>query len=195
MIIYSKGLDMPNKPHSVIYRNIVLKVGGIMKDKNIFYNESNDKELFEGIAYIFMLDRLVDKKTKEFMNYSKNNKSFLSKYNWINKWQLTTKRERMENIYNSFRFNTIDKKNYQIPKLLFQCYTRYFDVINEEKNKKAKYEEMFNTIIQIPIEICEALEIHEKVTMKAKFLNNKYKERDNYSDIYFCNDECYPLVV
>jgi hypothetical protein len=170
------------------------KEGEIMDNRkeSVTYDTYED---LESMVYLIRLDLLVDEKTSEYISYANKQKNLKQKAEWIKNWKKTTKQERLGKIIEMYTCNNISYNDLEIPKKLFESYSDYFNVIDREKDIKSRYQEMFNTIIQIPAEISEHLAAYKEMNRNANFLDTGYNSQIRKYGISCSDNDCLPIAA
>lgn len=140
---------------------------------NMNNNYLEDKELTTYLS-LFKLSEFIDSKVQLIKNYSTINKSFCGKALFLVRWMKESKTPIFKEITANNNFKTVKPDKYDSIYNRINKYFSYFNIIEDEEDEEDVYEQMFDTLIQIPTEIYNFLEI--KIESKqAKFVNNRYE--------------------
>lgn len=189
-MIIQKSIWKPSET-IVIYRQI-LQIGGIavLESKYKNTNQSDNhfnvnlgklvsefdskviSKILESHVYLSALDRLIETKSNEFLNFTENEKDIEEKGKWLRDWLNTTKKHVFSAIFQALFSSKIHIDKLDNLKSIVKSYQDYFHIIEKEDDDLDRYEEMFNTLIQIPTEVMAYLKIVDREA-QATFIQPK----------------------
>jgi hypothetical protein len=154
----------------VSYRNIgkvnyefttEVRVGKMLCNNEQSYEDILFKDILFATENIAKLNMLLVDKCNKYYNYDKRDKD---KANWLNDWYVNVQNELLQVVIESILFNKINKNKLNQLDEIVDRYYDYFEFIenDDEDNENERYEEIFNTIIQVPYEIYMLLEINDR---------------------------------
>ena len=165
--------------------NMYLKTN--LKDKGLLsldnpnsdiLNDSTEDLYLNVLFNIGALDNFIDERIEEISRVSRQNKSLNNTSEFLNNWKDNRKSELFTEIQQIINLgNLINEKLVKLNKRIDR-YFKYFDLIDKEKNINDKYEEMFNTLVQIPSEIYNFIE-EGKSNQNGKFIEYDYNYQNN----------------
>lgn len=160
-----------------------VKVGKIMCDNNQTYEDIVLDISFAKIN-IKRLNALLEDKCNKYCNYDNRDQD---KAIWLNEWHVTVQNELLQVVIESIISNKINKTKL---KQLDEIVTRYYDYFefienDNDDNDEERYEEIFNTIIQMPSEICMMLEIKERSMSYKPATGNYTVKKEKSIDTQF----------
>jgi len=139
--------------------------------------KSKEMILYPKTIQLNILDNLIQTKIKNYVDYAKLNTDLLSKAKWLSKWNNTTKKEILSSISIAIvTRNVSDEKLINLNDLV-QRYYQYFDVIDSEDDIESRFEETFDTLLQIPDEVFYYLEVKSNIGNPKFVSNDKYNNR------------------
>jgi len=172
--------------------NMYTMVGALQHVTASYEDDTIDKEKLEFWSNIYTrirwLSNFINDKVTEFCCYATKNVIYNSNANWLKDWNSGIKERTFFEIIQAILLNRIANDKIASSYLFIERYFDYFDLISSEKDTDEKYEELFNTIIQIPSEIYSYLNIN-KFQTRLLFKENTFVTRTptftrtNYYDI------------
>ena len=197
---YTSNISCNYKQNLVLRGNNMYTMVGALQYVTASYEvDTFDKEKLEFwsnmYAKIRSLSNFINDKVAEFCSYATKNVIYNSNANWLKDWNSGIKEQKFFEIIQSILINRLDNDRLASLNLFIKRYFEYFDLISSEEETDEKYEELFNTIIQIPSEIFSYLNI-SKVETRLLFKEDTFITkattfiRKNYSEIddNFLND-------
>ena len=190
---------------NVKYKQTLVLGGKNMINKNVNFtitNELNFNESFfkedeqlKAFSYVLKLDNLLNLKIDEYGNYTKNFKEFQSKFDWLINWKKSKKSVIIVNVLLAISGNLVSNQKLSILQEIILGYFEYFEILSQEPDSSEGFEETFNTILQIPAEIYQFINVNE-ILYEAEFTcdlfyengvkkNSKEKNKDNFLE-YLC---------
>ncbi|MGB4439790.1 MAG: hypothetical protein WBJ13_11355 [Sedimentibacter sp.] len=145
-------------------------IGGINMILNNDYLEN--KEIFTYLN-LYKLSDLIDSKVNLIREYSEKNKNFTCKVLFLENWNKESKIPVFRKITDYNNFKSINPIKYDAINSRINKYFSYFDIIESEEVEDEVYEEMFDTLVQIPTEIYDFVEIVH-IDKTAKFISGQY---------------------
>jgi hypothetical protein len=118
-----------------------------------------------------MLKQLIDTKIRTYSSYAEHQVKFAPKAEWLRSTWMKDEEQVFDQIISIITQGSITSDKLNELDELIQSYINYFDVIDSEDDADEKYEELFNTIIQIPTEVCEFLDM-DLEPYKASFIKD-----------------------
>jgi len=145
-------------------------IGGVNMDINNSYFENKETTTY---LNLFKLSEFIDSKINLIKEYSVLNKSFCGKALFLENWIKESKIPVFKEITDYNNFRTIKPDKYDSINSRINKYFSYFDIIESEYDEEEIYEQIFDTLVQIPSEIYNFVEI-VPIDKYAKFVDNKY---------------------
>ena len=135
---------------------------------------SRDFQRSKANELVIELDNLICTKVKEFYDYGTQKENFETKAKWLELWNNTTKKQILNSINLSIIMSTVPEQKLGGLRNLVNRYYNYFIVVDSEENLEDKFEEIFDTVVQIPDEVSYYLEVNSYVN------NPKFVDGDIY---------------
>ncbi|WP_373844433.1 hypothetical protein [Clostridium sp.] len=141
---------------------------------------NNDFREVKVLGRLNCFNEFLNGKVIQIQEYLSKNEYLKEQLRWLKKWDKVDRIGKMESIKKAINFGQVETKKFDIIFELIDSYTKYFKVIDEEDCEQAKYEEMFRTIIEIPDELINALDIKD---FKISFDSGRYYNSESQINI------------
>ncbi len=129
-----------------------------------------DKSLIV-FSRIKRLDVLLNDKIDEYKKHVKSFQGFNSKLEWLLNWKSTEKKDILDSILFTVSCGFISSRKLNILMEIISGYFDYFEILSQEPISEERFEETFNTILQIPAEVYDFVKANE-ICYEAEFINN-----------------------
>lgn len=203
MVKYSKEWTSFNN-YSFTYGGINMYVRTNLKEKELLISEDDcnidslnniTDDLYLTILFnIVNLNSFIDKRIEELSVFSKVSDNFKPKSIFLDYWKINRKEEVFEDINQVITSGNLKKEKLKRLNKRIDRYFKYFDLIDKEENMNDKYEEMFNTLVQIPSEIYSFIK-GENLNQNGEFIKNKYYYNEKIPSSVHMEDGCFCIAI
>ncbi|MBV4439315.1 hypothetical protein [Clostridium tyrobutyricum] len=138
----------------------------------IYNNDFKEAKVLEKLGHF---NEFLNYKVDQIKEYLRKNKSLKRQLEWVTEWDKNERIKKIQLAIMAIGLKQIETKRIENMVKLVDNYIKYFKVIDKENCEEARYEEMFRTIIEVPDELVDALEIRNfKIGFdKDRYYNNK----------------------
>lgn len=203
MVKYGKEWTSFNN-YSFTYGGINMYLKTNLKEKEILISEDDcnidslnntTDDLYLSILFnTVILNSFIDKKIEELSAFYKCNDNFKLKSIFLDDWKTNRKKEVFKDINQVITSGNLKKEKLKRLNKRIDRYFKYFDLIDKEENMNDKYEEMFNTLVQIPSEIYSFIK-EENSNQSGEFIKDKYYYDEKIPSSVYMEDGCFCIAI
>jgi hypothetical protein len=119
--------------------------------------------VIQSLKTIRLLQNVINNKIDSWIAFAVARPEYSETLQWLQETFTTYKKDLFDKINFAIIIQDVNKYKLNTLSELVQGYINYFEVIDQDRDDIARFTEIFNTIIQIPDEIYNYLEISEKI--------------------------------